>query len=126
MTFEEEYQDILQNIESEIASVYREHPDIQDSSVMRMLEAVIDNYVAQQRQRPPKRISLSEEEDEMFARVKWICDWRLGKQETEELPGKPKTTEEILLCLKRIQKSAKKWNKHGGIRGYLDFVTQFV
>jgi hypothetical protein len=38
----------------------------------------------------------------------------------------PKTVDEIMLCLKRILKSATRWNKEAGRQGYLDFITQFV
>jgi hypothetical protein len=34
--------------------------------------------------------------------------------------------DEIIVCLKRIQKSVKTWSKRGGRRGYLSFVEQYV
>jgi hypothetical protein len=38
----------------------------------------------------------------------------------------PKTVEEMIACLKFIRRSIERWNKRGGQRGYLDFVSQYV
>jgi hypothetical protein len=38
----------------------------------------------------------------------------------------PKTVDEIITCLKRIQKSIRRWNKEGGRQGYLNFISEFV
>ena len=61
-----------------------------------------------------------------------MCDWRLGKGalidesgQPLELEMSPKTTAEIIACLKRIRLSLKT-HKSGGRRGYLDFVSQLV
>ncbi len=32
----------------------------------------------------------------------------------------------MIACLKRIRSSIQLWNKEGGRRGYLNFVSQFV
>jgi hypothetical protein len=29
-------------------------------------------------------------------------------------------------CLRRLRKSVERWNRTGGQRGYLEFVSQFV
>jgi hypothetical protein len=31
-----------------------------------------------------------------------------------------------LACLKRIHKSVQSWNRHGGQRGYLEFIVRYV
>jgi hypothetical protein len=128
MEFEEQYQDVLQNIEFGIVSVYREHAEMVDHAVMRALEALIDHYVAQKIGRAPKRSSLDAVETEVLQRVQAMCDWRLGYAPG---PGNmpqitPLSPDEILQCLKRILKSAHRWNKLGGRRGYLDFVAKYV
>jgi hypothetical protein len=38
----------------------------------------------------------------------------------------PKTLDEIVACLKKLHNSARKWNKSGGRRGYLDFVVKYI
>ena len=49
MAFEEQYLDVLQNIEFAIVSAYREHNDLRDREVMRALDALIDFYRAEAR-----------------------------------------------------------------------------
>ena len=44
MKVEEQYEDVLQNIEFAIVSSYREYPDLSDYGVMRALEALMDVY----------------------------------------------------------------------------------
>ena len=63
-----------------------------------------------------------------------MCEWRLGRgeppvDEPSKVPSpgpKPITVDEIILCLKRILKSVKRWNKEGGTQGYLNFIVQYV
>jgi hypothetical protein len=128
MEFEEQYQDVLQNIEFGIVSVYREHPEMADFAAMRALEALIDHYVAQKIGRVPKRTSLDPIEVKIFQRMQSMCDWRLGQASgTENMPQvNSLSLDEIIQCLKRILKSTHRWNKQGGRRGYLDFVAKYV
>ena len=126
MGFEEEYEDVLQNIEASIISVYHEHPEMTDYAVMHSLEAIINHYVSEKIGRQPKTFSLDKTESEIYKRVKSVCDWRLGYPSAGMPEVDPKTQDEIIQCLKRILKSAQRWHKHGGRQGYLHFVSQFV
>jgi hypothetical protein len=38
----------------------------------------------------------------------------------------PVSTETLVGCLKRLQKSVKLWNEMGGRRGYLEYISQFL
>ena len=38
----------------------------------------------------------------------------------------PSTTEEILVCLKRLLKSSQTWTKRAGRQGYLQYIEQFL
>jgi hypothetical protein len=64
--------------------------------------------------------------------VQAMCEWRLGRstlQDEAEHPIEsppPKTVDEIVACLKRIQSSIKLWTQKGGRQGYLNFVQQFI
>ena len=130
---EDQYLDVLQNIESGIVATYREHAEMSDYEVMRMLEALIDRYAAEKIGRPPRDFGLSEVERLLLDAVRRRCEWRLGRG---GVPGglapsvgmapEPKTVDEIILCLKRVLKSAKRWHKDGGRQGYLRFVIQYV
>lgn len=133
--FEEEYIDVLQNIEHGIVSAYRENPQIADHHVLAALEAVIDGYRAENIGRPPRQFNLSEPECQVRDRVRLMCEWRLGRAEVRiesedpENPVRitePKTVDETVLCLKRILKSVGQWNRRRGRRGYLEFIVQHV
>jgi len=130
---EDEYFDVLQNIEFAIVIAYRLCPEMTDYDVMHMLEALIDGYKGEKIGRPPRDLRLSEFEQELLETVRSVCEWRLGRapfpgesENPEEEEPEPKTVDEILLCLKRILRSVKRWNKYEGRQGYLDFVSDFL
>lgn len=132
MDFEDKYLDVLQNIEHAIVSTYDDNPGLTDSSVMLSIESIIDTYRAENIGRDPRNFMLSDIEQVLFGKIKEVCEWRLGRAkmnmvyENADTPEpEPKSVDEIILCLKRIAKSAKKWNKRGGSQGYLNFVSQF-
>jgi hypothetical protein len=133
MKVEDEYTDVLQNIELGIVITYREHPEMSDHDIMRMLEALIDSYVAEKIGRAPRNFGLSEVELAAMENARRMCEWRLGRgaltddpQKAKQIAPEPKTVDEILLCLKRILRSARRWNKEGGRQGYLNFIVQYV
>jgi len=133
MAVEEEYLDVLQNIEFAIVSTYRDHPQMVDGHVMRALDAVIGSYRAEKAGRAPEEFAAAPVEADLYRAIRNVCEWRLGrisvgKSDTTdfELTPEPVTVDEILLCLKRILKSVNRWNKSGGQRGYLMFIVQYV
>ncbi len=133
MAVEEEYPDVLQNIEFAIVWTYHNHPEMVDAHVIRALEAVIASYRAETAGRTAEAFSASPLEAELYQAIRTMCEWRLGRIREEDLeadvPGpapEPITVEEIMLCLKRILKSVNGWNKSGGRRGYLSFIVQYV
>jgi len=133
MDFEEKYQDVLQNIEFAIITVYRQHSELTDHDVETVLSEVIRGYQAEQRQREVTPSSLNDLRQQLYDGVKMMCDWRLGRAELGSESGRdnvpnptPLTVEEIVACLKRIRKSVKKWSKQGGRQGYLKFVEQYI
>ena len=133
MEFEEEYQDVLQNIEFAIVNTYHQHAELLDYDVETALSALIRAYQAEQSGRPVNPPALNELRQELFEMVKSMCEWRLGRTELmrdDEPAGLPSpepiTINEIIACLKRIRKSVQKWSKRGGRQGYLTFVEQFI
>ncbi len=134
MNIEDEYLDVLQNIEFAIISIYRKRRDFVDYSVMKALEATIDFYVAEKIKREPRDFNLNEAEQAIFENVVAFCDLRLGKSTLENSDGEefslaidsPKTVQEIIDCLKRILKSVNFWNKKSGRKGYLEYASRFV
>jgi hypothetical protein len=115
MGIEEEYMDVLHNIETMIIDVYREVPTLLDYDVEAAITALISYYRARQIGREPKPIRLTDREGAVYNRVHSVCEWRLGKEVPEIESTLPEegwiSIEELLNCLKRIKKSIK-WITH--------------
>ncbi len=131
--FEDQYLDVLQNIEFALVSVYREQPKMTDWAALYTVESLIKTYTAELRKQSPPRFNLQPHEQEAYDRVKAICNWRLGREEMRDKEGKPvelgiepRSLDEIIACLKRIHTSINRWQKKLGKRGYFEFVSQFI
>ena len=131
--FEEKYMDVLQNIEFGILSVYREHPEMVDWDALKAIETLIREYQAELKDHPLPVVAMQPFAREAHDSVRAMCEWRLGRNpaqveegQSPELSPEPKTTDEMILCLKRIRKSIEHWNRRGGRRGYLDFISEYV
>jgi hypothetical protein len=131
-SFEDEYLDVLQNIEIAIVSVYREHHDLLDYDVDKVLNLLWTEYRNEKQGRPTTVSKLNENAQLVYDRVKQICEWRLGRSNKEKNQGRikvelePISLDEILDCLKRIRKSVDLWNKQGGRQGYLYFIDNNI
>ncbi|HRX04420.1 MAG: hypothetical protein KDH08_20985 [Anaerolineae bacterium] len=133
MAFEDDYLDVLQNVEAAIVGVYRTRPELVDYDVDVVLAALVKGYQAEQRQREKPALRLTELRQELYDAVGAMCEWRLGRTEfidpktDQPMPGPPQLTiDEILACLKRIRTSVKRWTKDGGRQGYLTFIDKFI
>ncbi len=133
MKFEEQYEDVLQNIESAIARVYREQRDMVDADVLMALETLLPYYNAVVRGKPAVLRPLAGVQGQIAEAVKAMCDWRLGQTQLRDEHDQPletgsslNTPEEIVACLKRIRKSVDLHTRHDGRRGYLDFIVGYV
>jgi hypothetical protein len=133
MRVEEEYADVLQNIETAIVAVFGKNLKIVDRDVLAAVDALIKVYTREksghrvQSPGPPGRAGT------VYQHCHRICEWRLGKQplnEGEPLKDDPRLGElsvsEIILCLKRIRKSIRLWHAQAGPQGYLKYVCQFL
>ena len=130
MSIEEDYGDVLQNIEFAIVTVYRENRELIDYDVADALEALIRMYRSEQSGREPSPARLAEKPQQVFEATKEMCEFRLGRADLdaeEKAPDpQPISVSDLIDCLKRIEKSVRRWTKQGGRRGYLDFVSQYV
>jgi len=133
-SFEDEYLDVLQNIEAVLAGVYRQDENLTDYDARTAVDALIRCYQAEMRGRPEPNIRMNDSARFAYAAVRSICEWRLGREsalEDEEgneiqIPeSEALTSEEIVACLKRIRRSIDLWNKELGRRGYFEFIKQF-
>lgn len=130
---EEQYFDVLQNIETAIVSVYEIDGRLLDLDVLDALDVLIGNYTLEEQGVGTRTSRLSGRAQRVHDMARRICEWRLGRQplNTANLPtGRGTRGElslaELVLCLKRIRKSVRLWNGQGGRQGYLDYVRQFL
>ncbi len=125
---EEEYADVLQNIEATIVEFHRGHPDLLDYDVEAVLDALIADYRAEQGGRAVADRQLPGLRQPLLDDVRWICQWRLGRVQEGpvDVPVRVITVEEMVACLNRLRKSVRRWTKEGGRQGYLRFVRQYV
>jgi hypothetical protein len=129
---EEEYLDVLKNIEMAILSIYRQQPELTDYNVDSALESLGRTY---QREKtggaailPKNNLAM-----QVYGAVKTMCEWRMGRANLVDEEGQPMNAgdkslsiNEILACLKKIRKSVNYWNKESGTRGYLGYISRFL
>ena len=131
MSFEEDYEDVLQNLEASIIFFWENNPDLIDAEVETALDWLIRLYTAESQgrsfSRPLRGISRKVADS-----VKQMCEVRLGRSQLTEKEGKAildignMTVDEIVKCLKRIKSSVNFWTKENGRQGYLNYVRQFI
>lgn len=126
-TFEEEYLDVLQNIEAAIVGAYRGNGELTDYEVDKALNGLWMEYRAEQAGKTAGPVNMNERVQQVYSAVKIMCEWRLGRaafDDGREIKLEPKTADEIMACLKRIRKSVDFWTKKGGRQGYLTFIDE--
>jgi hypothetical protein len=133
MRVEEEYADVLQNIESAIVTVFDRNPGVVDRDVVAAVEALINGYARERSGRSAPSVGPPGRPRVVYEQCRRICEWRLGRQplnEGEPAQDDPRPGElsvsEIILCLKRLRKSVRLWHARGGPQGYLKYVRQFL
>src|SRR5260370_15337152 len=123
---EEQYLDLLENIEFAIAMEHRKDESILDQDARDAVAALVRHYEAEQEKRTLGARRLSARAEKIFGAVLSMCEWRLGRAPGPD--GSPpertstRSMDDILYCLRRIRKSIDLWTKEGGRQGYLKFV----
>src|SRR5258707_58190 len=129
MKVEEEYFDVLQNLEWAIVNEFRQDRSILDMDAREAVAALARIYEAEAESRGASRSRLTSRAERIFQAVKTICEWRLGRGEDVPMPepiGTPLKPAELVLCLKKIRSSVELWNKRNGRQGYPEFVSGHV
>ncbi len=128
----EQFHDVLQNIEAAILETYDDEPDLLDLDVIDALDALIRRYAAEEQGRTRPASRLSARAARVFEAAERSCEWRLGRLALPDIvdhavipPDARKTVDEIVVCLKRLRKSARLWNDEGGRQGYLNYISAF-
>lgn len=117
MKFEDQHLDLLQNIEFGIIQVYLEDKTITDFNVFNVLESLIDASRRKYNHQETVNYDLKENEGQIFDTIIEIVNSRTNNREDVKLN---------IAAFRKILKSAKKWNKRRGKRGYLTFVENYI
>jgi hypothetical protein len=131
MRVEEEFLDVLQNIEWAIVAIYEDDPALDDRAVLTAIDALLREYRSEGAGRSPA-VWLPERARAVHDFCRRMCEWRLGRQalhegeaNTEGPRPRELSVSEIVLCLQRIRKSIRLWHARGGRHGYLNYVREF-
>ncbi len=103
---EEEYGGMLLTIEGAIAGFYRENPKLKDIDVIKALKNLKKGLT--------KEYPAGCLEDQIQIRICAIASY------------KSQTKKEVQICLAHILKSAKLHRRVDGVRGYLNFIVDYV
>ena len=133
LPIDEENLDVQQNIELTIHYVHLRTPGLTDYEVDSALEALLKSYQGEAIGKAPV-LPRTPNSLTVYTAAHAICELRLGRNAAfplnpeQEIEGEivPITVDTLLNCLKRLRKSVEHWNKQGGTRGYLNFISQFL
>jgi len=132
-TFEEQYIDVLHNIEVALIRVYRENEAMTDYEALEAINGLLRTYTAESRRRSAPELKLNEQAQAAYDGMQAMCELHMGRVTLGSEDGEPVslpvaviTVGEILDCLKRIRRSIERWNKEMGRRGYFDMVGKYV
>jgi len=132
---EDEFMDVLQNIEFALVTIYDEDEGMTDYEAEKAINGLIRLYTAEQRKREAPELELSGPAEVAFERVRAMCELRLGREKLQsgdekkrpfDLNLEPIALNDLIACLKRVRRSIQRWNRDYGRRGYYDFVRQFI
>ena len=134
MRVEDEYPDLLQNIEWALVNEFRNDASLLDLDVRDAVGSLVRHYEAVLSSSSSAARRLSAPAERVFEAVRAVCEWRLGHaaESPQFAPANPEarspaiTPATLVLCLKRIRKSIDLWTKQGGRQGYLRFVANFI
>lgn len=133
MKVEDEYLNVLMNIELAVLCTYHENSEMRDYDAEVVINTLIRSYTAQNRNKSFVMPNMPDERAALFDQVFAICELVLSgftnlvKEDGTpiHLPDMPDVPVDVLiLCLKRIRKSIKLWTKRNGPQGYLTFLNE--
>jgi hypothetical protein len=131
---EEQYKDVLQNIETIVISIYRKDPELLDWEVGSTDQQLLRRYQTEWKAHTLRPPSFSNERmRRAYEGVVGICEWCLGREELVTEGGETASPIPELLSLgesfavhNRFLKSVRLWTKEGGRQGYLNFTNEFI
>jgi len=135
--FFEENQFILMAIESQVIAHYRENPELVDNNVEKVYNSLQRVFDKEVKERNAPKLRFNPIEQALYDRIETICRLYTGEEvldsEDEELDEddilnfNPVSKTVIIQCMKRLRSSIKTWSGNTyGIRGYLDYISNFM
>ena len=128
MRLEEQYAEVLQEIESGIVEVFDSKPKLTDREVLNAIDCLIVLYELEKRNRIGVSRIPSGRSKLVYESCKETCEFQLGRSlssDSGSTVSANMTASEIYQCLKRLRKSIRLWHKEGGQQGYLSYVRGF-
>jgi hypothetical protein len=119
MRVEEQFESQLMQIETVIVELYRKNPTLMDSQVERVIQFCVRYYNAQIRGTDSPSCKLGDLDLILFNDISKVSDVLTNQDPTFTLTV-------LVQCFKRIKTSIRRWNKVGGIQGYLTYINQFL
>lgn len=122
-TFEEQYYNILRAMELKIYDLYLGNPYLLDYSVEKALDGMLRTLNSQLRGKNPPKLKFKEDEQAVYRELQSVVKLYTGKDDAVK-PDQILTLDEMIACIKRIQRSQKQMGGQGR-QGYVDFLKQF-
>ncbi|EGQ9884230.1 TPA: hypothetical protein RQJ82_004455 [Vibrio vulnificus] len=118
MKIQEKCENELKALESSIVGVFRSKPDLLDSQVARAVESMVGIFKSKVKGKPEQKPNLDGLDLHVFSALD-VAIKEISSVNSEL------SNNDLLECLKIIQKSIPKWTKQLGRQGYLNFVSQY-
>ncbi|RZP54309.1 hypothetical protein [Vibrio vulnificus] len=118
MKVQEKFESELEALESAIVGVYRSEPSLLDSQVARAVESMVALFRAKVKGKSAQEIKLDGLDLRVFSVLNTVII-EISSSNSEL------SDDDLLQCLKVIEKSIPKWTKQLGRQGYLNFVSQY-
>lgn len=133
MRIEEEFENVMLNIEIQVVSVANDVPTLSDWDVDKVYNALLSRYKALSRGREVKEVSFGSPEKDLYLLIKGACDFFTGDSEKWgeghfiiEVDAEKVSYQNMVAIFKRLRKSVKTWTKRGGSKGYIYYISQFL
>lgn len=133
MPIQDEFPDVMQNIEFAIVAVFERNPDLADRDVLAAVEVLMNVYSREGTKRERPTTGPPGMAKVVYQECRRVCEWRLGRRPLtdgdptdDDEPPDEISLKDMIRCLKGLRKSIRMWHSMGGRQGYLNYVSQFV
>lgn len=115
LEFVEKYQEVLTPLEFLVIDFYKHNRKMHDHDALRVYEALIKYTKAKSTNYPLPQIKLEGISLDLYQQQ---LAFLLSKEDSFSF-------QELMECVKTLEKSLKLWNREFGSQGYLNYISQF-